>query len=72
MDPMPRPPPILTKDEGEKGRGGDGRQYLGGWLNDAREARIEADGDANRDRPRGRDEKSRIDAAEGCGSSFEE
>ena len=75
MEPMPRPPPILTQADEQNGEEGGGRnrgQHLRNRLNDAREPGIEADGDADRNGPRGGDQQRRIDAQKRGGRALQQ
>src|SRR5580658_9342377 len=60
------------EDDGKKSSGRDGSKHLGGGLNDAREPRIETDGDADGNRPGGGDEQGGVEAKEGGGCAFKQ
>ncbi len=74
-EPIPSPPPILIRPMsriGKERRGGNRGQYLRDGLNDAGQAGIEADGDADGDGPRGRDEQRGVNPEEGCTRAFKQ
>ena len=75
MEPMPRPPPILTSPMSRMGKkavaGTEARTCATGWTKRA-SLRIEADGDADGDGPGGGDEQGSVDAEKGCARAFEQ